>query len=450
VPVWSVRYLPTADGPSHLYNASLLLRLAARLSPTASSIYMIDWHPSPNWLGHLLLALLMTSLSPVVAERLLFSAIVVLFLTGAWMLAGVRGEQSRVYAFLAFPLAFHQSLQFGDYDFCLATGLYLVIVALWWSRRDDPSPRNLTLIGGLLLLSYSSHPLPTLLAIASIGVLWLVSSRDFRHLLALIPATAMLLWYARTQPSIGTPPPIGRVIDSLTHVRFLLTFDERQLRFGIALFVLYLSLAIATLWIGPRRNAFAFLVLAFLILYFVAPSHVALFLFLVPIAWFTPDLPPRVRTGLVAILSVIAIATVIFMTQRYRAAGRVMTEIVRTFDAAEPDSKFIPLLFDARPPRSYYPLLMHTADYAAVQRNLIDLTNYEAQHGGFPIRYRAEHRVIESGTIDPMKFRAADYVDRADLIFTWKMPPGTETERSIIERYTLLHEWGAGRLYSRR
>jgi hypothetical protein len=438
LPVWAVRYVPTIDGPSHLYNASVLIRLAAYPSGPLSSIYMIDWHPTPSWLGHLILAVLLTTFPPFLAERILVSVILVLFLTGAWMLAGARSEESRVYAFLAFPLAFHQSLQFGHYDFCIALGLYLVTIALWWQRRNDPGRDTITLIGGLLLLSYFSHPMPALVTMGSIAVLWLVASRNGRHLLAFIPAAAMLFWFFETQPYAGKRPSFAALVDFLTHAGFLMTFDERQLLFGAAVFVLFVFLTAMTF---VRRAsggvAFGALLLVLLALYGSGvDERIALFLFIVPMAWFTPDLPRRLRTPLVALLSVIAIANVVFHTQRYRAADRAIKEIVRAFDTANSKSTFVAFMFDPRPPRSHFGLLTHAAGYAAVERDLVDLTTSEAEAGHSPIRYRPGYR---------KKF-AAGADERADYIFVWKMPPGAK----VNERYGVVREWGSGRLYGRR
>src|SRR5437763_12491457 len=87
VPIWSVHYLPTGDGPCHLYNASILhdLLIGTAKEPIASW-YRIDWRPHPNWIGHAALALLLFVFPPLIAEKILVSAIVLTFLAGAWIL----------------------------------------------------------------------------------------------------------------------------------------------------------------------------------------------------------------------------------------------------------------------------------------------------------------------------------------------------------------------------
>src|SRR5205809_8067989 len=78
VPIWSTRYLPTVDGPSHVYNSWILHELIRGAQGPVAQWFRINWHPNPNWLGHAVMALLMFVVPPVVAEKLLVTGIVVL------------------------------------------------------------------------------------------------------------------------------------------------------------------------------------------------------------------------------------------------------------------------------------------------------------------------------------------------------------------------------------
>ena len=467
VPIWSVHYLPLVDGPSHLYNSSVLMRLATGHGGRLNDFYQIDWRPNPNWLSHSVIAVMMLVFPPILIEKLVVSGIILFFLAAAWRFA--RGEPA---AFLALPLAYHQSVQFGFYNFSFAVGLYLFIVAIWWKRRDEPTVGTIALIGGLLVLCDIAHPMPTGLAIVTIGILWLMTVRDHRflsyakHLLAFVPVTAMLIWYLGTQsaPTMRTHQTWAYLIQFLAEGKFLITYDARQWYLGAALFVVYVILAIATLWLDRRQAnaAFAAVVGVLLLLYFASPSEMAgglgvndrlaLFVFLVPLAWFTPNLPSFARTLLIAFVSIVAIGNVIFHTMRYHAADRVLTEIVRGFDGTEPESTFVPLIFDPRPPHSDRALMTHTVDYAATNRKLIDLVNYEAEVGYFPVRYRPN--VDPIGTVfialHTDQYDVVANAARADYIYTWKMPLYTPIAQRIEERYVLVREWGRGRLYRRR
>lgn len=86
-PIWSASYLPTSDGPSHVYNSWVLQQLVRGSHGPAADWYAIDWRPLPNWLGHAVMALLMFVVPPLIAEKLLVSGIVLLFLYAIWRYA---------------------------------------------------------------------------------------------------------------------------------------------------------------------------------------------------------------------------------------------------------------------------------------------------------------------------------------------------------------------------
>ncbi len=147
VPIWSVDHLPTPDGPALLYNSWILHELIAGDTSAISRYYAIDWRPHPNWTSHALLAMLMTVFSPVTAEKILFSAIVLLFLWSIWIFAGR-------YAFFAFPFAYHYFLLHGLYDISIGIALFFLIVAIWRLRvRHLPHRAEIALLVLLIVVA---------------------------------------------------------------------------------------------------------------------------------------------------------------------------------------------------------------------------------------------------------------------------------------------------------
>src|SRR5205809_5945752 len=76
IPIWSVRYLPTVDGPSHVYNSWLLRQLLLGAQGPIAQWFRIDWRPHPNWIGHAVMAALMFVVTPIVAEKIFVSGVV--------------------------------------------------------------------------------------------------------------------------------------------------------------------------------------------------------------------------------------------------------------------------------------------------------------------------------------------------------------------------------------
>src|SRR5438105_8416651 len=201
LPIWSVRYLPTVDGPSHVYNSWILHELIRGVQGPIAEWFRIDWRPNPNWIGHAVMSLLMFAVSPIIAEKLFVTAIVVFFLYAIWRFTAVVDEGNRIFAFLAVPFAYNLLLQNGFYNFCAGASLYFLIVAVWWKRHDRPDARTIAIVAALLLLCYFSHAMPVMLAMGSIGLLWLITLRGrrllvyARHFIAFVPVVPLLVWF---------------------------------------------------------------------------------------------------------------------------------------------------------------------------------------------------------------------------------------------------------------
>src|SRR5262249_19075533 len=166
VPIWRVHYIPTVDGPSHVYNA-VVLRELARGTPEFARAFAVNPRPNPNWLGHALMVPF--AAKPLVAEKLLLSLIVLLFLWGCWRLGGV-------YAFLAMPLTFHLLLQMGFYNYSLGVALLLHAIASWWRRERG------WITALWMLFCALAHPLPAAAAIAFVTIAWLMTDRRWARL----------------------------------------------------------------------------------------------------------------------------------------------------------------------------------------------------------------------------------------------------------------------------
>src|SRR5437660_4531878 len=335
-PVWSATYLPTGDGPSHLYGAWLLRELTLhRSAGVIASYHHVAWQAVPNFASYAFIAAALSVLTPLVAANLFFSLVVITFLAGAWMFAGADDPGNVVYAFLALPLTFNQLLQAGFYNFSLSAGLYLITVAFFWRHRHDSRWQIVTVTALLLLLCYFAHAMAAILGMVSISILWLCSARRPQHLLAFLPMIALLIWFfgrERTAQTVWASR--GRLVSYLTRTELLYTFDPRQIVFGSAFFVLVVVLLIATFCIENlplkvrARDGFLLIVLLFVALYFFSPAdtaggavinqRLALFVIVSPLPWFSPRLARLAAVPLVVIFSLVAIVNAGFQLRHFR------------------------------------------------------------------------------------------------------------------------------------
>ena len=461
VPIWSCRWLPTIDGPSHVYNAWILQELL-RGHHLASQWYAIDWRPNPNWSGHALLALLMTVFPPRVAEKLLVSGIVLLFAVAMWMYTGLADASARPFAVVALPFAYHLMLQAGFYNFSIGAALYFLIVALWWRRR------GIAIIAALLLLCYFSHPLPAMLAVMTIGVLC-VAARRWRDLQALVPVSLLLAWFfAHSGTTVEGPhrsaADLFRYIEQMW---VIVSLEQRQQMLGTALFFVLAALVVITFvrrrWRWSEGDVCIVVTLLLVVLYARSPAvssggsmileRMALFVVLSLLAWIAPRLPRKAVVASVAILAVTSLAYDVWLVRQYRGLSRRMDELVRSAAPLGRGTTFLPLIRDIRPHSGVIaPVLMHAIDYVAVEKGDVDLLNYEPRAGYFPVALRADRPLpavadVGAGAVDA---DVSAYVPVTEYIFTWHIPADAPVAMRLARDYDVASDAEGGRVYRRR
>ena len=92
--IWVLPWFVTQDGPAHVYNAQILADSFDPRSPS-HAVYTISWKPIPNWMGHIVLAGLVSWLPAWVADRIMTSATLVGLAAATlwlrWRVAGGKG-----------------------------------------------------------------------------------------------------------------------------------------------------------------------------------------------------------------------------------------------------------------------------------------------------------------------------------------------------------------------
>lgn len=483
VPLWAVDRVPTTDGPSHLYNASVLRHLALGTEdhPLYAEYYEIDRRPLPNWSTHAALAVLLGVASPATAEKLLASAIVLTFLAGAWVLVGAvlpeRRDEGNWPAFLAFPFVYHQLFQWGFYNFALGMGLYLLAVGLWWRYRERPGWGFAVALNAILLLAWFTHLLPFGLALVTIGVLWLAAlpradlRRHVLYVAFLAPQAALPLWWFLTSAPGGIVPEVWgfrRSLGYLIELGVLHTFDPIQLRVGAALVGLFALLAAFGLWRAVRSRSFpraedVFLLLAalFAAAYLLAPhgfsggtmlkQRLSLFPFLLLLPWLSARLGGaggRRAAGLAAL----ALANAAFLTGWYRTLDREVEAYLAGLSGAPPDSRGLSLLFDRQGSASNTDIYGHAFDHVALEKGILDWGNYEARSAVFPVRFRpgVEPTPLYVQEARPFDFPVGEYRRIVDFIYTWRMPEDAPIARRIERSYRLASGTEGGGIWVRK
>jgi hypothetical protein len=486
LPFWAVAHVPTTDGPSHVYNAWVLREHGNTAEhPLLSRYYEIDRTPLPNWLGHAALALLMTFCAPSTAEKILVSGYVVLFLGGARYLAGAVDPERRWLAFLAFPLVFNQTFQFGFYNFGLSLGFLFLALGFWWRRRTAPGLELAVGIHLILLLCWFSHIVSTVLALAGIGVLWLVTlrretwKRHLLHVLILAPQAILPLWFVISHRS-GTIPaqqPAAVIWWYFLRMQVLFTFSGGQLILGSALASLFGALAVLTLAgrfvertagrpVLREEDGFLLVAVLAFVIFFISPEgmsngsllkmRLSLYPWLLLIPWLAPWFPPRfaqpARAGLIALLALVAAGNAGAHARWWRSTDHEVQVFLAATRGIEPGTRVLPILWDHHASIGLVSYLDHAFARAATEKGLVDWSNYEATTDHFPVRLRPRAPKFDGYTLMamPWNYDVRFRRHQIDYVFSWKVPPQSPLARRLRHTYTLVAMEGDACLYERK
>jgi hypothetical protein len=206
-------FLPTQDGPVHLYYSVVLADLL-RGGHTFAAAFQIRNLLSPYAFHSYLLILLNKIVDPLMSERIVEAIAIVWLAAGCWRLArALHGPQSAM-QMLFLPFLSTWTLYMGLFNFVLGVGTLLYLTG-WWLDNEQENLAGWRLaffFSGIILLA-SMHPVPLamfflfagiLLVIqvsaaltkrgANPAVLWQILGTKANPLICLFLASSVFLW----------------------------------------------------------------------------------------------------------------------------------------------------------------------------------------------------------------------------------------------------------------
>jgi hypothetical protein len=438
-PVLLSPWVLTQDGPAHVDGAWVLLHHGddSPLGDLLREHYAVDLTPVPNMLTTLLLTVLLTVLGPAAAEKVVVAGFVLLLVAG--LRYALRGVDRRAgwLAVAALPLAGGELVAYGFYNFCW--GVALALFAIGWAlrRRDGWDAAGGVVLSVLLLLTWSAHLMPWLVAAgvtAGLGLVRAVADRRdglpagralVRHLgdpaLALLPSAALSAHYVLGNDggagAAAGVPGLARVGSLLTLYRPLVVSSWWEIVPAAVVAVLLAGLLVVAVrrparpgdpqTVGSRADRVALGVAtgvataAFLL----SPSRLGDEYGFLPdrLAWFPPLLlvlfcgtrpPSRVALRRIAAggLVLAASAAVLVRLPTQVQDQRDAAEVVSVAADLPPGSTFAVLRFSghqaALAPLSGEPdPLRHLSSRLAVLTQGVDLGHYEAIFPYFQVRF---------------------------------------------------------------
>jgi hypothetical protein len=170
LPVWWWPLVASQDGPSHVYNATVLNEFLARRGPSLSA-YTVTWSPVPNWGGSLVVMGLLQVLPLSLVSRVMLSlTAVAFFLALLWLRAQHGRAQGMMwFAAVAGCLATGRAWIMGFEGFSLGTAAALCVIGLYDRHREGLSLGRTIQIAALLALTYFCHFVPWAFAVFAIA-----------------------------------------------------------------------------------------------------------------------------------------------------------------------------------------------------------------------------------------------------------------------------------------
>lgn len=493
LPLLVLERVVTTDGPGHLAGGHVLgtLLLGGPDRASLASSYRVDIGPEPNLLTTVLLAVLLRVSSPDVAERLLVAGYVVLLLLG--LRYALRGAHPRAgwLAVVGVPLVGSYLLSYGFYNYCLAVGLFLVVIGLALRRPDGWSVR--ATLGLLVLLSttWATHLAPALVAGLFVLVLAALRTRAAwpggaarawrRHLLpvllaglpALLLTAAFALSPAGERGAAVHRPLPELLLGLLTLGRVLVAYTAAEYVPAAVVAAVLVGLAVRAARSRhpptPERQALAVLTVLSTLGYLASPDRLgaglgflndrwAVFPVLFLLLWSAGPAPAPARRRAVAATVLVAALALL--------AVRLPTELayqrqVREYLSVAPDVpagstlaalrlwRSPPVGGDARNP--FRDPLRHQSSRLAVLVGGVDAGHYEAVYDYFPVRFRPDRDVRrlldptlrQLGTVPPSVDLAAAQ-GRLDVVLVVGRPQAHPAVRASPVTRRVLRELEAG------
>ncbi len=469
VPVWTLPFLPTQDGPGHQAVASVLRHYGDPDAGLLREYYELNREAVPNWLIFFLLGPGLRFLSVALAEKVLLSLYVLLLPLSVRFALRSVDRRAAWLSLLIFPFLYNFMFNMGFFNFCFSLAAFFFAVGYYLRR---PEEMGLARTGGLallVLLVYFCHPVTLVVTVAALLTLagwraFLDRRRGLRPsarrwllapVLACLPALFLMASFvgARTGARVAALT-LWAKLKHLAGLYSLASMTRWTIPLAALVALLFFALTLVCLRLRghrplqPADGLFA-VAAVLLAIYLAAPNDLSgggfithrlnLFPFLALLLWFaTFQLPEAWKKAFLSAAAVLAFAFLGAFAPVYAALDEGLEEIAAAGNLIAPGHTFLFLSyahwgegFDGKPLSFRTEPFVHAGSYIAARRRLVDLSLYEANEDYFPIYYRPQRNPYRHLATVPAGIETVP--PRVDL-------PGYESRRHGRVDYVMI--WG--------
>lgn len=404
-----------------------------------------------------------------------------------WYFVEAMNKKWAFLSVVGFLFIYNRFLHIGFYNFLYSVALYFIILGYWWKYKEVLNIKRVVILNLLLILTYFCNLMSVILAIISIWFLTLLSLRPgmvkqrLLIFLYLAPSFILPVYYIELTKGVGMGPwtkgTIG-MLKSLIYFHSLVCFDPAQLWIGkILLCILCILVGYKLIlqiikkeniltWItSPCLLLFLFIVF----IYFIIPHYafeggyfkirIALYPFLILLPWISEiydELRGRLGSMLRILIGIIIIGLIPInlglISHYYRELNVDISEYTSGISVIERQKTILPLALNYG--GNIYGILffLHPIGYYATSTGGIDLGNYEARKGLFPIKFKPNlHRPsIDTIEVYPHEMDIERYANIIDYIVTWGLDLNTSIANRINQYYGMVFENNRLKIFARR
>jgi hypothetical protein len=482
LPIWAFQFIPTQDGPSHLYNSQVL---AWYLNPSSTFRQFFDLRLAlfPNWLTYIILAPLMLIFPALIAEKILLSLYVILMPLSVWYLLDAIRHGKTLLTLASFGLIYNYLLLMGFYNFVFSLPLVLLAIGYWWKHRENLALRKIILINLLCVLIWFGHIIGYAVALFAIGFLALLQIRSgiktfLKTLACILPSTLLFInYYLGSDIANAGKVDLSRIpglLLDLVTMKILVSYDAAQAAVSYTVAALFGLLLMAAFWKKlrgkgkwterfDRRDLFFLLILCLLAFYLLLPwsmgpggwlnDRFALLICLLLLVWFEEAKQKAWRILFSTLAVAVALINVGYIILAFDHFNTGLKEFTSGMQLIEKGKVILPFFFNGSGESVRVGVYVNAANYYALDNGGINLGNYEVQFDYFPIRFKDsfvppvnEKEWVQVIHWQPQKINICGYANRINYLETWGRADVTTFSR-IAQCFSKIFENGNLRIY---
>ncbi len=450
VPVWTLSYFPSQDGPAHLAIANILREYGGPGGQALREYFVLEPGAVTNWFVYFLLTHVLRFLPLALAEKAFLSAYVILLPLSVRYAVRAVEPRNAILALLSLPFIYNYLLGMGFYNFCCSLVAFFFALGYWLRHRERLGWLHGTVFAVLTLWVYLCHVVSVGALLAAIGTLCLFDLRRRTILptaLALLPTVAlMLVFVGRTASEITSIPVKDKLVKLLT-LDVLASFDPRTRYVAYTAAVLF---GILAFWGRKSRWLAVFAVFAALVL--LMPTNVgdggfielrlSLFPFFALILWLAvSELSVPLRRGIQVAAIGLSLALLGLLWTRWRVLDVYLAEYLSAEERIPEGSTVLPLSYshlgtgpDGGEISYRVQPFVHAGSHITARKPVVDLRLYAANYEGyFPVHYRPELNPYSHIAQGYWAERVPPWVEfltyprrtggRVDYVLIWQAPP---------------------------